>query len=75
MDFREASALARNNPGSTLTRDENGLFIVQHPDGSLVIKNKNDYIGGESVRFNLIEKVGMEMALLGILHNGLKLAG
>lgn len=33
MDFREGSELAKNNPGSTLTRDENGNFIVWHTAG------------------------------------------
>ena len=33
LDFREGSELAKNNPGSTLTRDKDGNFIVWHTAG------------------------------------------
>ncbi len=36
LNFREASEYAKRNPGSILTRDESGEFIVRNSDGSLV---------------------------------------
>lgn len=36
MEFREAAEIARQRPGSTLTRDDSGAFIVRLEDGSVI---------------------------------------
>jgi len=36
MDFREATEIAKKNPGSILTRDSAGSFIVQLGDGGVI---------------------------------------
>ncbi|MDR0737281.1 MAG: hypothetical protein LBF51_10740 [Zoogloeaceae bacterium] len=41
MDFREASEIAKKNPGAVMTRDSTGSFIVRLDDGR-VIGTEND---------------------------------
>lgn len=36
MDYRQASEVARLHPGSVLTRDESGAFVVRGVDGALL---------------------------------------
>lgn len=36
MDYREALEIARRNPGASVTRGENGSFVVRRPDGTLL---------------------------------------
>lgn len=36
MEFREAAEIAKQHPGSTLTRDSSGSFIVRHEDGTVI---------------------------------------
>lgn len=36
MDFKEAKDLSLQNPGSTITRDEHGDFVVRMPNGRFV---------------------------------------
>jgi hypothetical protein len=36
MDFREASEIAKHNPGAVMTRDSSGSFIVRLRDGSVI---------------------------------------
>ncbi len=36
MNFQEAATIAKQNPGSTLTRDHSGCFIVIRKDGTII---------------------------------------
>ena len=36
MDFRDAIEIARRNPGASVTRGEDGDFVVRQPDGTLL---------------------------------------
>ena len=47
MNFREASEIAKKEPGSVLTRDEYGEFIVQLPNGSVVSDPVSHGVGPE----------------------------
>jgi predicted RNase H-like nuclease (RuvC/YqgF family) len=42
MDFKKAKEVSLANPGSVITRNELGDFIVRRPDGSLVEPEKSE---------------------------------
>jgi hypothetical protein len=41
MDYREASSIAKANPGSTLTRNQDGFFVVHLRDGRCIASLEN----------------------------------
>lgn len=57
MDFREASEIAKKNPGAVMTRDDTGSFIVRLGDGRVIgaTSNEQTSTNDESFREELTE--------------------